>query len=285
MDREVDVLGGELRAMLDAGSPATFPPTGIDAAAEKALELPDVLTSSIVVIPYGYLRKVPFHALPAFVGGIDDGTVERVTYLPAAGLLRRPPLAAGLPERALFVGHDAAGEMVFDDEIDHLRSYVPEVTVLVGDDATGARVLAELGTHDFAHFACHGDLDPSVAAGYLQLRDGPLYPWHVLAHRAPRTVVVNACLGMSVERIEVTSDGAIGLQDAFLVSGADHVVGGLWEVNEYVGTRFSESFYRLVAAGRDVAAAVVSAQRELRLLTKDPFCWAPHACFGSPHRP
>lgn len=141
-------------------------------------------------------------------------------------------------------------------------------------------MLAELPHHQFAHFACHGDMDLNIAAGYLELADARLYPWDVLSAAVPETVVLNACLGVSTERIETTSDAAFGLQDAFLLAGARNVIGGLWDVNEWTAHAFADSFYRKLSCGRDVASAVITAQGDLRAATSDPFLWAPHACFS-----
>ncbi|TYK44036.1 CHAT domain-containing protein [Actinomadura decatromicini] len=280
MTRDVDVTGGELRAMITSGRPAALSSTGFPSQVEDPLVLPSPLPRTVVLVPYGYLRELPIHALPTVRAAIDRGEVDRVVYLPTVSYATRPYGPAARPERALFVGCDPAGDIGFDEDLESLHEYVGEVTVLTDDEATHAAVLAEMQRHDLVHFACHGDLDPRLAAGYLELADARLYPWDVLSLSVPRTVVMNACLGISVQRIETTSDGAFGLHDAFLLAGARHVVGGLWEVHEWTARQFAKSMYRRLSEGTDVPAAVASAQQDLHSATPDPFLWAPHACFG-----
>ncbi|MFC4049824.1 CHAT domain-containing protein [Actinomadura syzygii] len=278
--RDVNVTGGELRAMITSGRPATLCSTGFPSQVEDPLVLPSPLPRTVILVPYGYLRELPIHALPTVRAAMDRGEVDRVVYLPTVSFATRPYRPPTRPERALFVGCDPAGDIGFDADLESLREYVDEVTVLTDDDATLATVLTEMQRHDLVHFACHGDLDPRLAAGYLELADARLYPWDVLAQPVPQTVVMNACLGISVQRIETTSDGAFGLHDAFLLAGARHVVGGLWEVHEWTARQFAKSMYRRLSAGLDVPAAVASAQQDLYSATPDPFLWAPHACFG-----
>ncbi|MFF4940745.1 CHAT domain-containing protein [Micromonospora sp. NPDC000729] len=278
--RDVDLRAGELKAMIQAGQAAAFPATGLSPQVEHPLCLPDALTRTLLFVPYGYLRQIPLHALPTVREALDRGEVQRVVYLSTVSSILQRPSAVPKARRALFVGHDPDEDLGLDDDLANLRRYVDDVTVLTGDAATLDAVLAELPKHDLAHFACHGDIDFRLAAGYLELAGGRLYPWDVMSATTPRTVVINACLGVSVERIETTSDGAFGLHDAFLVAGARHVVGGLWEIPEWTARQFAASLYRHLAEGRDVPAAVADAQRDLRKVTSDPFYWAPHACFG-----
>jgi CHAT domain-containing protein len=82
------------------------------------------------------------------------------------------------------------------------------------------------------------------------LADARLYPWDVLAGPVPETVVLNACLGISVERYKNTSDGAFGLHDTFLAAGARKIVGGLWKLNEWTARTFAEGFYRRLSSVR-----------------------------------
>ena len=278
--RDVDLAGGELAAMIQAGRPVAHPATGLPPLAERPLNLPTPLPGTLLVVPYGYLRAIPLHALPAVQSAIDRGEVDRVVYLPTVSSVCRQPDTPPHTRRALFVGYDPTGDIGLDHEVACLNSYADDVTVLTDDAATLATVLAEMPEHDLVHFACHGDVDPRLAAGYLQLADTRLYPWHLLSGPVPYTVVMNACLGIGVHRIETTSDGAFGLHDAFLVAGTRHVVGGLWELNEWTAQQFAASLYRHLASGQDLPAAVTNAQRDLRNATLDPFLWAPHACFG-----
>ena len=277
---EVDVAGGELSAMLDAGEPSMFPAMGFAPFADEPLMHPSPMPRTLVIVPYGYIRKIPIHALPAILRAIEAGALDRVVYLPTASYVCRPRSTPSRGRGSLFVGYDPTGDIDLNRDLKSFCSYADEVTVLTHDAATLANVLAELQNHQFVHFACHGDMDAKIAAGYLELADTRLYPWDILGIAVPETVVMNACLGISVNRIETTSDGALGLHDAFLVAGARRVIGGLWEVNEWTARTFAENFYRRLSADCDVASATITAQHDLRAATSDPFLWAPHAYFG-----
>ncbi|MEU3619463.1 CHAT domain-containing protein [Streptomyces sp. NPDC006872] len=279
---EVNVIGGELRALFDAGMASLFPAAGLPPAVGQPLLLPSgPIPKTLLIVPYGYLRKIPVHSLPLVLQAVDDGTLERIVYLPTASFAGRPHLPATRPRRILFIGHDPAGDIDYAHDLAALRAYGGDVTAVLGQEATCSRVQAELPHHDLVHFACHGDMDAHLAAGYLSLAGGRLYPWDVLEGAVPETVVMNSCLGLSTERFEATSDGAVGLHDAFLAAGARSVIGSMWALPEWTGRTFADIFYRRLATGEDSPQAVISTQRELRSLTKDPFYWAAHACFGA----
>jgi tetratricopeptide (TPR) repeat protein len=289
VEAPVDVLAGDLKLLIGAHRHRDMAPEGLDARLDELLlaDAPDVASAeSLVITSFGYLRGIPFHALPTIMRAVDEGKLRAIAYLPSTSFLTRFnwPRSVVPNPRCLFVGYDLAEEIDIEAELEVLRHAFPQVTALLGPNATISNVREELARHDIVHFACHGDLDQSIAAGFLELADGRLYPWHVLdGNQVPATVVLNACLASSVETFEPTSDGAVGLQSAFLTAGAVHVVGGLWDVNEWSAKTFASHFYadwNASSQGVSPARAVLRAQTTLRQETTDPFLWAPHAFFG-----
>jgi tetratricopeptide (TPR) repeat protein len=282
----VDVMAGELQALLGAHHPGEMPPEGLAGGVDSLLleTIRDDLDAAetLVIVPFGYLRNLPFHALTTLCRVIDRGTLTSIAYLPSSSFLPRFRGAANSkPGRCLFVGADPSGDIDIDGELDIMRELLPDITVLRDEDAVVEDVIASLGEYDTVHFACHGEVDPEIRAGYVELANGRLYPWDVLsAERVPKTVVLNACLTSSTEIFEETSDEAFGLHSAFMAAGTTRVVGGLWDVNEWSAKNFTSAFYEGWTAGNPVATAVLRAQQALRVQTPDPFLWAPHAFFG-----
>lgn len=285
----VDTIAGDLAVLLEAHRPGEMPAEGLAGRVDELL-LGDAghhLRSAkrLAIVPFGYLRNVPFHALSTARDAIDRGDLEAISYLPSTALATAFRSSAGGAGSGscLFVGFDPSGDIDIDYELSVVRARFPNAAVLRDRDASLDRVLQGLATHDLVHFACHGDVDAAVRAGYLELADARLYPWHLLnGERTPETVVLNSCLTGSTEVFEPTSDEAFGLHSAFLATGTRHVIGGLWEINEWSARHFARAFYDagLSEAGVSPAVAVVRAQKALRDETDDPFLWAPHGFFG-----
>jgi CHAT domain/TPR repeat len=285
MEFPVDVMAGDLQVLLSAHHPGEMPPEGLSGRVDELLfnAIGSNLDSvrNLVIVPFGYLRNVPFHALPALCEAVDRKTIASIAYLPSASFISRFSADCNQPGRCLFVGVDPSGEIDIGGELNILRSLLGAVTVLRDEEATVENVLAALPRHDTVHFACHGSVDASIKAGYVELADGRLHPWDVLSTEpVPKTVILNACLTSSTESFEATSDEAFGLHSAFLSAGATRVIGGLWEINEWSAKRFAQAFYQHWTAGEPAAAAVLRSQHGLRAQTSDPFLWAPHAFFG-----
>ena len=93
--------------------------------------------------------------------------------------------------------------------------------------------------------------------------DGMLMADEVMDMDLSRTLLVtlSACetgLGASV-----SGEGAVGVQRAFLLAGARHVLATLWPIADAETVEFMEAFYRRVLAGEKPPAALTAVQREL----------------------
>lgn len=73
-----------------------------------------------------------------------------------------------------------------------------------------------------------------------------------------------------------SGEGVLGLSGAFLSAGTPAVVASLWRVDDAVTVQFMIAFYRQLARGKSVAAALAAAQHQLRAdpETAHPFYWA-----------
>jgi tetratricopeptide (TPR) repeat protein len=284
-EERVDALAGDLRLLLEAHRPGDLPPERLSGRVDELLVggLTDRLAGAgcLVVVPFGYLRNVPFHALASVHAAVEAGGITRIAYLPSTSFLARPPVRPGPRRRCLFVGFDPSGVLDLDGELAAVRETFDDVTVLRDGAATVDAVLDAFAGHDVLHVACHGDVNAKVRAGYLELAGGRMYPWHLMSGLpVPGAVVLNACLTGTTQAFEPTSDEAFGLHTAFLTAGAGWVVGGLWEVNDWSAQHFTRAFYPQWMAGGSAAAAVVGSQAAMRAETDDAVLWAPHALFG-----
>lgn len=159
-------------------------------------------------------------------------------------------------------------------------------TMLVGNEATEARVKALLGTVGLVHLATHGELredDPLSSAVLLVPgagEDGRLEVREVFGlDLHARLVVLSACetgLG-KLSR----GDELVGLQRAFLYAGTPAVVTTLWKVDDRASYQLVRAFYdRLESVGP--VAALRQAQLETERAFPHPFAWAALGLTGAP---
>jgi CHAT domain-containing protein len=112
--------------------------------------------------------------------------------------------------------------------------------------------------------------------GFLQLED--IYNLKLRAE----LVVLSACrtaLGK-----EVRGEGLVGMTRAFMYAGAPRVIASLWAVPDRATSEFMRLFYRHFFEGQSPAAALRSAQLELRKTPRwsAPFFWAGFILQGEP---
>ena len=93
-----------------------------------------------------------------------------------------------------------------------------------------------------------------------------------------RLVVLSACesaLGRAA-----FAEGVLGIASSFVSAGSRTVVASLWPVDDRTTTDLMKSFYRELAAGKSVAAALRAAQLAEREKRPDPFYWAGFVVIG-----
>lgn len=89
-----------------------------------------------------------------------------------------------------------------------------------------------------------------------------------------RLVALSACqTGLGDVR---GSEGVYGLQRAFRLAGAQHLLVTLWQVDDEATTVFIRAFYAHWLSGQDIRAAFRKAQADVRKISKyrDPYFWA-----------
>jgi CHAT domain-containing protein/tetratricopeptide (TPR) repeat protein len=251
----------------------------------------------LFIVPDGKLHLLPFDALlslnaiqPRVVSTVPSGNVLFLLRTRAQrGKTERPLLAVGgVPYDRMFAGkppaivparsHDTRGlfDAAYPSNLPVLASAQAEVltaarllgprsVVLTGDEATESGVKAQ-NLQDFGilHFAVHAFADPKVPerAAVVLLNDpgagedGLLQPREIGQFRlAAGVVVLSACdtaIGPTLGQ-----EGILNIARAFLLAGAQSVITTLWAVSDATSTALMRRFYENMAAGHDVAEALM----------------------------
>lgn len=233
----------------------------------------------LVVVPHRTLHYVPFHALHDGAGYV----VERreVSYAPSAIVLRhclaRPVRAL---KRALLLGVADEQTPRVRDEIETLAPLFPDPLALLDGEATLAALSAHAPSADVLHLACHGQFRPDnplfsslrLGDGWLTVRDAYKLDLHC------ELVALSACeTGMSAV---APGEELMGLARGFFSAGAPSLLLSLWTVDDRATATLMSSFYRRLAAGDALGAALRHAQLELMRDEPHPFFWSPFVLVG-----
>ena len=274
----------------------------------------------LVVVPDGPLHFVPWAALPA-PGGVDPlvarhalslaGSVtvlrelvredsEAPRELVAFGDPETPPSAGAkagaLAQLALRSGSELGPLPGTRDEVRRLAAVFGEgAAVVLGREATEARLLQVAPSARRLHLACHALVDPelplesglvltpatSEAGG--EGGNGFLQAWEIYQRlRLDADLVTLSACESGLGR-EVTGEGVLGLTRAFHFAGARTVMSSLWKVSDRATAELMASFYRHLVAGRPKAEALRLAQLEVRRdeARRHPFYWAAFQIHGA----
>jgi len=160
------------------------------------------------------------------------------------------------------------------------------ITPLLGDEASLGALLDQANVIPVVHLATHGILvtenpeESFVALSGQNLTAGFLYQSPILVE----LVVMSACqTALGGEH----PDSLIGLTNAFLIAGANSVVSTLWQIDDLRTVRLVTRFYEELMKGRNVAAALRTAQ--LQILQepelRHPYYWAAFKMTGNSANP
>ncbi|MEM7532592.1 MAG: CHAT domain-containing protein [Chloroflexota bacterium] len=247
---------------------------------------------NIVLIPVGHLALLPLHAAryPApnshnaeMTTLMDEFTVH---YAPSARSLTRSLEQSARPrvEKLTGVGNPRPleGQHNFTS-LPHAQAEMEEIcellpleqsSALYGQDATQARLLANLPGTTLLHLSCHGTFNPEepLDSG-LQLADG-LLSLRTLLDPAftgldnTRLVTLSACQ-TAISDFQNVPNEVIGLPAGFLQAGVPGVVGTLWPVEDRATSLLMRRFYdNYLNHEMEPAQALRDAQLWLRDVTR-----------------
>jgi len=243
----------------------------------------------LLVIPYGSLHLLPFHAL-------WDGAaylIERFEcrYAPSASIAvhcRKRTSRFGAAETTPMTS--LAGLAISDPAIPAARreaqlaaAHFTRSWLYLDDAASYANLQNAAGQADILHVATHGLFRPdNPFFSALKLADGWIDVWQI--YRLPltaRLVVLSACeSGAGAVR---GGDELIGLARGFLGAGAQALLVSLWTVHDASAVQLMDRFY----AHLTEEASVCHPAEILRLAQLDaireqwhPYFWAPFFLTG-----
>jgi CHAT domain-containing protein len=231
-------------------------------------------SARIVIVPDETLFGVPFGALPdqsltpLLATHVVAVAPSLTAFLAASARLRGFSASDVL---AIGDGHDPASSRLpriaaADAEARQVASLYPKATVLVGQDATRARVTSQ--QTDVLHFSGHAVINNEypLFSRLLLAPDGPygaeLLGNDILNMRYRRTgvVVLGSCEGAAGRFIR--GEGAVSLAQIFLDAGVPSIVGSLWPVDDRSGPLLV-GFHRYLRQDLDPASALAHSERDL----------------------
>ncbi|MCW2497644.1 CHAT domain-containing protein [Jatrophihabitans sp.] len=219
-------------------------------ALDAALIAPLRLQGRLVLVTTGLLGAVPWGALPSLRGVPLVVAPSATAWVTATRLPRR----SGGRRMVAVAGPGLARS---DDEAADAAAAWGTGKVIAG--ATGAAVSQAMATARVVHIAAHGvHQNENPLFSSIRLADGPLFA-HELDQTAgtPEHVVLSACeLGLATVR---PGDEALGLTSVLLRLGTKSVVSGVARIGDDLAADVMGTYHRLLAGGRDSAAALAEA--------------------------
>jgi CHAT domain-containing protein len=256
-----------------------------------------IVAKRLLLIPYGVLHLIPFHAL-------WDGAgywLERVeiTYVPSATIAVHKKGAKHNKPLFCFAGfapYDARIPQA-QAEIDTAATYFDVAQRYHDDAATIANLRLAASTSDVLHLATHGLFRPDnsffsaikLADGWVDVRE--IYRLNLSA----RLVVLSACESGAGE--VRAGDEVVGLARGFLAAGTQNLIASLWNVHDSSAEELMGCFYatlqgkppydsmltntNLEDPNREQPAAALRAAQLKALRTGEhPYYWAPFFAIG-----
>jgi CHAT domain-containing protein len=235
---------------------------------------------NLIIIPHGYLHKIPFHAL--FDGKSYLSDDFNVSYAPSATALSQILNYdwSGI-EKALLIGISTGGMPGLDAEIEEIADILPDVR-MVTDPVEAVDVLSGgISGYDLLHLGCHGAFR-SDNPGYSYLDFGiRKFTANDIAALSIDVPLVTLSSCSSAKSVVMDGDEIIGMARGFLSSGAKAFIASLWKVDDYATKELMISFYRNLKLGMSRVESLRAAQIELRRSFPHPYYWAPFVLMGS----
>ncbi|QDU68657.1 CHAT domain-containing tetratricopeptide repeat protein [Engelhardtia mirabilis] len=234
----------------------------------------------LVIVPYGGLHGLPFHAMN--VGGEPLVVRCEVSYSPSLGLLadRRRRASASEPQRGvLIVGtEDARAPRIAREADAAAQHYGNRVEALEPTDLRGR--LAQGCSASLLHIGAHGSFraDHPLFSG-LDLGGTFLTAFDLRAMEIDVDLVVLSGCETS-RQVRLAGEELFGLQRALFDAGVGAVLGSLWPVLDDPTAELMSRFYRRLAQGESARRALAGAQRETLAGGASPLAWAPFALVG-----
>jgi CHAT domain-containing protein len=237
--------------------------------------------ASLVFVPFGFLHYLPFHAL--FDGSVYLADRFVISYAPTA-TIHRLFIERQQPsnEGALLIGVPDEAAPLIAEEIESIRSVIPNARSFVGAVATKECLKREMETAGIIHIASHATFRPdNPMFSSFRLHDGSMNFFDIYNLRTSARLVTLSGCGTGLTNV-VAGDELLGLIRGFLYAGATSVVLSLWDANDRTTADLMKSFYGYLAAGESKGQSLKSAMLRLREEHPHPYYWAPFLLMGNP---
>jgi CHAT domain-containing protein len=233
----------------------------------------------LVLVPYGPLHSLPFHAL--FDG--ESYLLDRFTisYAPSASIFayshREMEDRAG---QALILGVDDLQTPFIQEEVRSIAAVVPGARLLLGPDAT-EQALREYGYESrLIHIASHGYFRrDSPMFSSIKLADSYVNLYDLYHMNLPVDLLTLSGCVTGLNTV-IEGDELLGLTRGLLYAGARSLLLSLWDVDDNSTAEFMKDFYKQLGTRRRKADAVRAAMLNLRQRYAHPFYWAPFKLTG-----
>jgi CHAT domain-containing protein len=231
----------------------------------------------VVVVPFGALNLVPFHAL--LLDGTPLGLDHVVSY--ALSLATAVGGADGLDGAVETSRPLVVGDPAFDPparpqlrplpgsrlEAQTVAAYLGDPAPLIGAAAREPDVVARLEDCTLMHISSHGHLDElsPFSSSLVMAGQDELTVAELVGLRFGTSLAV--LTGCDTGRGNATLGGdVVGLTRSLVRGGVRRVVVSLWPVDDWVAPVVMQRFYDGLRHGRPAAYALAEAQRQVHAL-------------------
>ena len=250
---------------------------------------------NIVIIPYGTLHYLPFHALRRETENKESEyfvEYKRVSYLPSASFLLDITKEKKLAEKNLLAFGNADGSLPNAEvEVDLIAKIFPHSLVFKTEKATKERFIRLCSEYRLLHLATHGVLHTDPRFSYIVLapgEEGNLTVREILGlsgyFKLTSLVTLSACKTAVEKTPETAGMELITLSNAFKVAGVPSIIATLWEIADRSTAFLMKDFYQnLKKENIDKLAALRQTQISMIKHSKygHPYYWAPFILIGN----
>jgi CHAT domain-containing protein len=270
----------------------------------------------LLFIPHGVLHGIPFHALHDGQGYLIDR--HEISYCPSAGVYKlcvdkanqlrkaegRRQKAEGRRRKAEGVSsslnnpqsairHPQSGGVFImgipdeaaphvSDEVATLKSLWPDANVVVGPEATLARLKRDGSGSRLIHLATHATFRPDHPLfSAMKLADGWLSFYDIFNLNLQADLVTLSACETGLNGV-YPGDELFGLMRGFLYAGAPSLIVSSWMVKDRSTAAFMAAFYAGLRWGLNKRTALRAAQLDIKQQHPHPYYWAPFVLMGAP---
>lgn len=234
----------------------------------------------LVIVPYGPLHYLPFHAL--YDGAQYLVQSHTLRYLPSGAFLNAARIPLDGQQPVLVMGNSFHGSLPSAVQEAAQIAAMWNAAPVLENDATLAHLRSHFEDCRMIHLACHGDFRPDnpLFSG-IALEDDWLTTLEIFSLRTNASLVtLSAC--QTGRGVVGSGDELSGLMRALFAAGAASLALSHWRVADQSTAELMKTFYSALASGAEKAAALRSAQVALcsQPEFRHPYFWAPFFLVG-----